>query len=90
MKFNKNKCLILHLGWSNAGHKYKLREEWLESSPTEKDLGVLVGSSSIGVSSVCTGNQEGKLHTGVHQPQQNQLVRRDYYPAAFSVGVASP
>jgi len=24
MKFNKLKCWILHLGWSNAGHKYEL------------------------------------------------------------------
>ncbi|KAK4807191.1 hypothetical protein QYF61_024311 [Mycteria americana] len=27
MKFNKSKCWILHLGRSNAGHKYKLGEE---------------------------------------------------------------
>ncbi|KAK4824906.1 hypothetical protein QYF61_021421 [Mycteria americana] len=44
MKFKKSKCQILHLGWSNAGHKYKLGEEWLESSPAERGLGVLVGS----------------------------------------------
>ncbi|KAK4830178.1 hypothetical protein QYF61_008969 [Mycteria americana] len=42
MKFNKSKGRILHLGWSNAGHKYKWGEEWLESSPAERDLGGLV------------------------------------------------
>ena len=42
--FNKSKCQILHLGQSNTGHKYKLREEWLESSPAERDLVVLAGS----------------------------------------------
>ncbi|KAK4807229.1 hypothetical protein QYF61_024349 [Mycteria americana] len=40
----KNKHEILHLGQSNARHKYKLREEWLESSPAERDLGMLVDS----------------------------------------------
>ncbi|PKU37373.1 rna-directed dna polymerase from mobile element jockey-like [Limosa lapponica baueri] len=44
IKFNKSKCQILHLGWSNDGHNYKLGEEWLESSPAERDLKVLVNS----------------------------------------------
>jgi len=48
MKISKSKCRILHLGWSNAGHKYKLGEEWLESSPAERDLGVLGGSRLSG------------------------------------------
>ena len=42
IKFHKSKCQILHLGWSDAAHKYKLGEERLESSPAERDLGVLV------------------------------------------------
>ncbi|KAK4822822.1 hypothetical protein QYF61_020105 [Mycteria americana] len=52
MKFNKSRCWILHLGRSNAGHKYKLAEEWLESSPAERDLGVLV-DSRLGMSQQC-------------------------------------
>ncbi|KAK4824390.1 LOW QUALITY PROTEIN: hypothetical protein QYF61_014050 [Mycteria americana] len=42
MKFNKSKCQILHLGRGNPGYTYKLGDERLESSPTERDLGVWV------------------------------------------------
>jgi len=42
MKFSKVKRKVLHMGQGNAKHKYNLGREWIESSPKEKDLRVLV------------------------------------------------
>ncbi|GAB0185706.1 triadin [Grus japonensis] len=52
MKLNKAKCKVLHMGRGNLKHNYRLGGEWLESSPEEKNLGVL-GDKKLNMSRQC-------------------------------------
>ncbi|KAG6930089.1 hypothetical protein G0U57_004388, partial [Chelydra serpentina] len=42
MKFNKDKCKVLHLGRNNQFHTYRMGGDCLGRSTAERDLGVIV------------------------------------------------
>ena len=47
MRFNKNKCRVLHLGRNNCMYQYRIGYDLLEKSSVEKDLGVPVDDRLI-------------------------------------------
>ncbi|CAM5105034.1 unnamed protein product [Natator depressus] len=42
LRFNKDKCGVLHIGQKNPLHCYRLGTNWLSDSSAEKDLGITV------------------------------------------------
>uniref|UniRef100_A0A803T2T7 Reverse transcriptase domain-containing protein n=1 Tax=Anolis carolinensis TaxID=28377 RepID=A0A803T2T7_ANOCA len=52
MKFNRDKCKILHFGRKNGMQRYRMGDTWLDSSTREKDLGVLV-DNKLNMSQQC-------------------------------------
>uniref|UniRef100_A0A803SKS9 Reverse transcriptase domain-containing protein n=1 Tax=Anolis carolinensis TaxID=28377 RepID=A0A803SKS9_ANOCA len=52
MKFNRDKCKILHFGRKNGNQRYRMGDAWLDSSVCEKDLGVLV-DNKLNMSQQC-------------------------------------
>ncbi|KAJ7413307.1 hypothetical protein WISP_92232 [Willisornis vidua] len=89
MKLNKGKCRILHLEQGNLGFSFRLGNEVLESSATERDLEVLI-NCKLNMSQQCPGSQEGQLCPGGHQAKHHQLVEGHDCPALLCSGAASP
>ncbi|GAB0185860.1 triadin [Grus japonensis] len=74
MKFNKAKCKVLHVGRRNLKHDYRLGEEWIESSPEDKDFGLLI-DEKLNMNQQCSCSPESKLCPGLHQDKHDQQAK---------------
>ncbi|KAJ7401715.1 hypothetical protein BTVI_93597 [Pitangus sulphuratus] len=68
MRFNKAKCLVLHLGHDNPMQRYRLGAERLESCPVKKGLELLV-NNQLNMSQQCA-------QFWAHPPQDVDVLER--------------
>jgi len=59
MRFNKNKYRVPHLGRKKHIYQYRLGDDLLERSCAEKDLCVLVDSSTVSSSGLSNSTETG-------------------------------
>lgn len=45
LKFNKDKCKVMHFGTKNQGHNYTMGGTTLSTTSSEKDLGIIITSN---------------------------------------------
>jgi len=80
MKFNKAESKALHLQWGSHQYQFRLGDEWIESSPAGKDLGILV-AEELGVTQQCAlAAQKANRILGCTQSSVASRVREGILP----------
>lgn len=86
-KFKKCKCQTLHLWRGNPSYLYRLTDEKLESSPKERNVGVLV-SDNLNQSSNVLCSPKNQSCSEVHQAQGCQPGEGRDCPALLCAAAA--
>jgi len=90
MKFNKDMCKVLHMGWGNPKNKYRLGGEWSEISPEEKDFVLFVDIEAQRDLTMRTRSLESQLFPGLHQKKYGQSVELSDSAPLLCSGETSP